>query len=313
MLSRIADSLFWLNRYMERCDGLLRAVKTHYILLLDKGVNENLSWQPLLEIFTTCDETEIALLKDNTEASLHKLLLDSTNPNALKVMLTKARENARGVQDHITKEVWEQVNQMYHFINNVKSDVQLKSYEVMATIDTLSKDSILYSGVSGTTMPRGLGWSFMNIGQYIERAMLTLEMSDKYFAEVDYDPDAQNDILQWRPLLLSLSGYELHLKNYRSNCYSRNALHQVMFNEHFTRSVLYTLERVNKYFRQAIQNNQGYETELLSRQLGRLTSRIRYADFNSLNQHTLQPFLQETRKEIMEFSTQLAQYFFSYY
>src|SRR5579862_5092965 len=99
MLSRIADSLFWLDRYMERADGLLRSMKTNYILLLDKGINNNLTWRPLLEIYTTLSHGDISLLENDTRATIHYLLTDTKNINSLKAILTKARENARGVQD----------------------------------------------------------------------------------------------------------------------------------------------------------------------------------------------------------------------
>lgn len=312
MLSRIADSLFWLNRYMERADGLIRGTKTHYILLLDKGINQSLSWQPMLECFTYSTTDEIAALKDTTEPTLHKLLLDVSNSNSLKAMVAKARENARGVQDHITKEVWEHVNQLYHSVNNLSPDLQLNGFEAIATIESLEQGCVLYNGVADTTMPRGLGWSFMNLGRYIERCILTIEMTNKYFASIDYDLDSEKDILQWRPLLLSLSGYELHLKSYRSNNHNHNALHQVLFNENFTRSVLYTLKRLDKYFNDAVKNNAAAETEILSKQLGRLVSKIQYADFEALNQKSLQEFLFSTRIELIAFSNQLAKQFFSY-
>lgn len=312
MLSRIADSLFWLNRYMERADGLIRGSKTHYILLLDKGINQSLSWQPMLECFTYATSEEIEILKDDTEQTLHKLLLDFSNTNSLKAIVARSRENARGVQDHITKEVWEHVNQLYHSVNNLSSDLQLKGFEAIATIESLEQGCVLYNGVADTTMPRGLGWSFMNLGRYIERCILTLEMTNKYFTAIDYDLDTEKDILQWRPLLLSLSGYELHLKSYRSSNHNRNALHQVFFNENFTRSVLYTLKRLDKYFNDAVKNNAAAETEVLSKQLGRLVSKIEYADFDALNQKSLQEFLFSTRKELIAFSNQLAQQFFSY-
>ncbi len=312
MLSRTADSMFWLSRYMERSDGLLRGIKTHYILLLDKGVNEHLSWRPMLEVFTTANEEEITALEHNTDAALYKLISDKENLNALKVLITRARENARGMQDHITKEVWEQVNQMYHLINQTTLDSQLKSFEAIKTIDSLTNECILYNGVTDTTMPRGMGWSFMSLGKHIERCLLTIEMADKYFSLIDYNIDEEKDILQWRPMLLSLSGYELHLKTYRSSEFNLNALHQVLFNENFSRSLLYTLKRVEKYFAKVTKGHHSKEIEDLTKCLGRLVSKLQFTDFNSINQLTLQKFLIETRKELNEFSSMLAKSFFSY-
>ena len=145
MLSRIADSLFWLNRYMERADGLLRVMKTNYILSLDKGTNSNLTWKPVLEIFAHANEEQSTLLENDTESALKLLLTDMKNVNSLKVILTKARENARGVQDHITKEVWEQVNQMYHLVNQPNLTEKLTGYEAMETMEDFVKECILFS------------------------------------------------------------------------------------------------------------------------------------------------------------------------
>ena len=118
MLSRIADSLYWLHRYMERADGMLRLLKTSYILSLDKVQTSGLTWEPSLKIFTSLSAEEIEVLKMNDSASLQYLVTNTDNHNSLKVIITRARENARGVQDQITKEVWEQVNHIYHLVND---------------------------------------------------------------------------------------------------------------------------------------------------------------------------------------------------
>ena len=311
MLSRIADSMFWLNRYMERADGLLRTIRTHYILMLDKGVNQQLTWRRVLEIYTFLDEDKIAELEHNSEATLQFLLFDKQNSNSLKVVLTRARENARGVQDHITKEVWEQVNQVYHLVNQCSTD--FREVDALDHIDALTKECILYNGVADTTMPRGMGWNFMSLGKYIERCLLTIEMSVHFFEEIDYDIEDERDILYWRPLLLSLSGYELHLKYYTSNNTNQNTLHQVLFNDMFTRSVIYTVKQVNKYYKDVIKNNKAVEAEpVMTRALGRIISSIQFTDFESVNKTTLQPILINTRKELETFSKCLAQQFFSY-
>lgn len=312
MLSRIADSLFWLNRYMERADGLLRVTYTNYILSLDKGVNNNITWRPALEIFTYAEEPQIAALENDTDAVLKLLITDTTNFNSLKVILTKARENARGVQDHITKEVWEQVNHMYHLVNQADLGSKLLGYEAVETIEHFSKNSLLFTGVTDTTMPRGLGWSFMNLGRLIERCTQTIEMTDKQFAAIDYDLDQTTDIMFWRYLLLSLSGYELHLKTYHTSNAGKEVLHQVLANGDFTRSIVYTLSRIDKYLNDVMRENKLEGNESLSKFYGRLYSRVKYVDFDSLNGVTLQRFLQDVSDDVLEFSKRLAQLYFSY-
>ena len=312
MLSRIADSMFWLNRYMERADGMLRVIKTNYILLLDKGVNSNQNWKPVLEMFAAATAAEIPLLENNTDAALHQLIYSKTNNNALRIIVTRARENARGVQDHITKEVWEQVNQMYHLVNNDLLAEKLQSYQAIELIDDLTRQSILYTGVTDTTMPRGMGWNFMNIGRYLERCLFTVEITKKQYKQIGYDLTDTQDILQWKYLLLSLSGYELHLKAYRNNNYNSNVLHQVLFNENFTRSVVYSLKCLEKYLNRVLINNNSSDTDAMKKQFGRMSSKVAYTDFENLDKESLPEFLDDIHAELLDFGKRFGQIFFAY-
>lgn len=312
MLSRIADSLFWLNRYMERADGLLRTMKTNYTLSLDKGINSNLTWRPLLEIFTTLPEPDIDELANDTNAAVHYLLTDATNTNSLKAIILKARENARGVQDHITREVWEQVNQMYHLINNTDITIGHSGYIALETIENFSRESLLFMGITDVTMPRGLGWSFMNIGRYIERCTQTNELVDSQYRSIEYNIEKSIDIIQWQFLLLSLSGFELNLKTYRSTQYNKNVLHQVILNEDFTRSILYSLNRIEKYLADVLSENHSIKAGELIRTFGMLHSDIKYLDFDKLNNEELKDCMQNVRSNILTVSKLLAGSFFSY-
>src|SRR5579875_3185491 len=92
MLSRIADSLFWLNRYMERTDSLVRLMSIHYILSLDKGLNAPQSWRPVLQISTYLNSDEIEKIEHDMPAVLHKIIFDTHNPNSLKVIVQSTRK-----------------------------------------------------------------------------------------------------------------------------------------------------------------------------------------------------------------------------
>lgn len=313
MLSRIADALFWLNRYMERADGLLRTASNHFILSLDKGVSGRpLTWRPLLETFTPCSEAEIAALENNTAAALQKLLTDTGNHNSLKTLINKARENARGVQDHITKEMWEEVNQLYHQVNQPGLAERLNGHQALDVLSHFSRHCILFTGVTDITMSRGTGWSFMNLGKYLERSLETLLLTDKQFQLIDYRMEDVQDIMQWRYLLLALSGYELHLKSYRSIHYNKNVLHQVLINPSFTRSVIYSLSRIDKYLNEIPTDPSSTERERLRINFGRLYSKVQFLDFDSLNNSTLHPFLADLHADLTRFGKLLGQHFFSY-
>ena len=312
MLSRIADSLFWLNRYMERADGLLRIASTNYILSLDRGITTNLTWRPVLEIFTYANGQQVAALENDTTGTLRMLLTDTENPNSLKVILNRARENARGVQDHITKEVWEQVNYMYHLINRKEIAAKLDGYEAIEVIDELSRNCLLFTGVTDITMPRGAGWNFMNLGRFIERCTQTIELTDSQYRSKAYNLHSEADILEWRSLLLSLSGYELHLKTYSTADFNKDVLHQVLVNTNFPHSVIYSLSRIGKYLDDVLLENRLEGNAALQRYFGSLYSRVKYVDFETLNGVTLQEFLTGVRHDLLEFSRRLAQHYFSY-
>src|SRR5688572_19676844 len=147
MLSRIADSLFWLNRYMERCDCQLRAIRTNYILSFDMRPSDDFSWKDVITLFAHApDETALKHGEDISSA-LAFLVTDIKNLNSIKVLITKARENARGVQDNITKEVWEQVNQLYHIVNDPGLEQKLTGSRSLEIIDQLDQNSTLFYGV----------------------------------------------------------------------------------------------------------------------------------------------------------------------
>lgn len=312
MLSRIADSLFWMNRYMERADGMLRSIKAYYILSLDKSLDDQQSWLPVLEIFTAAQQEQMHLMTNDTEAVLQQLIVDTQNMNSLKVIVTKARENARGVQDHITKEVWEQVNQMYHLVNHPTLPARLRSYNALDVIDNMTRHSLLYTGVIDSTMSRGMGWNFMNLGRFIERCLQTIQLSEKQFELIGYHLQPNRDIIQWRCLLLSLAGYEMHLKKYRTTQYNQNVLHQVVINPDFTRSLVYSLSRIDKYLQDITQANPSTENKALVRCFGRLYSNVRYIELSGLNEVTLQEFFATTKRDLLDFSRRLGQCFFSY-
>ncbi|RZL98656.1 MAG: alpha-E domain-containing protein, partial [Pedobacter sp.] len=101
MLSRVADSLYWMSRYMERADGILRMLKINYASSQDDI--QEFSWKPVLKIFTFLKEEEAEILATNTRAVLQFMVTDKENPNSVLNIVTQARENGRSVQDHITK------------------------------------------------------------------------------------------------------------------------------------------------------------------------------------------------------------------
>lgn len=310
MLSRIADSLFWLNRYMERSEGMLRLMRTNYVLSLDKGPSDSNNWKALLQIYSNLSLADQQLLQDSSQKIISHLLIDPNNDNSLQLNLNRARENARGMQDHITKEVWEQVNHMYHKINSKNTIETIINGQQLAPIEYLLKNSLLYTGITDSTMPRGMSWCFMNLGKYMERCLLTIELLDKYFSEIDFNEE--KDILYWRTLLYSVSGYEFHLKNYRESSVNFNVAHQIIFNNEFPYSIFYCLTRVKKYFEIIVDENKTKDKNMLVKEFGRIYSNVEFTDLQWIKKTGMSMYLQTSKYNLLQFTNTLSQTFFSY-
>ena len=312
MLSRIADSLFWLNRYMERADSLLRLLYTHYGLALDTDIHGKLTWKPVLETFTDAKAKDISLLENDTERVLQRVLFDTSNNNSLRMILNRARENARGIQDHITKEVWEEVNQMYHLVNNPAEAARLQTNRGIEVIELFQKHTVQYTGIAEITMSRGIGWQFMNLGKLMERCLHTLVLTEQQVQMLRLADRDANDILQWRYLLLALSGYEQHLKTYRTTCHDQNAMHQVLLNTTFTRSAAYTMNHMQVCLEKITAGSNDADTMRLLRNFGKLHSKIQYMDLEQMDGRRMPAFLTATKQDLLQFSRMLGQHFFSY-
>jgi uncharacterized alpha-E superfamily protein len=311
MLSRIADSLFWLNRYMERNDCLIRVIRTNYITSFDTDQSTDFSWKDIITLFshTPTPETQNG---EDTATALKYLIADTKNLNSVKVLVTKARENARGVQDYITKEVWEQVNQLYHIVNSPGIEEKIAGSHSMDIIDLLDQNSILYYGVIDSTMPRGQGWQFLNLGKHIERCLLTIDNIFAHSQKMNHQLDIPRDILFWKNLLLSLSGYELYLKTYTRGQYNVNVLDHVIFNKNFPRSLIYSLSRVRRYLKEVVEDTRIDENTKLEKQLGKICSKVEFTDIITVKEEGLPQFLYSLRNDLTDFSKQLTQIYFSY-
>ncbi len=312
MLSRVADGMFWLNRYMERTDGMLLTLNTFYMLSFDKEMNDSQGYKPLLEYYTNLTPDQINQTQYDTNFVLKYIICDSQNLNSVKNLVIKARENARGSQDKITKELWEHINSLYHYMNSPELQKKLETHEALSIITKLNKELLLYNGILHVTMPRGLGWCFSSIGKHIERCLQTISITQAYYSPINYNLDGEEDLLYWRRLLLSLSGYELYLKSYSNIPHNRKIVQQVIFNRDFAHSVIYTLELIDTYLEFLFKDNNLNEARTLQNQFGRLKSYVEFTDYQHLTNKQLEDVLNNTKSQLIQFSTDFSKLFFSY-
>ncbi len=310
MLSRVADSLYWMSRYMERTDGILRMLKMNYAFSQDDS--SEFTWKPVLKTFSFLEDEEIAQLGNNSREVLHYMVIEKENPNSVVNMVTKARENARSVQDHITKEVWQCFNEYYHIVRDEKLEKMVKYDDPISVLDILIRQGMLYYGTAEITMARGEGLCFMNIGKYLERAIQSADILEVKFSDLGYNLDKTIDTTDWKYFLLSISGYELYLKNYRSGFEARNIIDQVIFNPNFPRSVEYSVSRAQRYF-DRLKNERNLENfNKISLIIGRLRSSVQYSNMEMIIEEGIDNYLKRIHQDLYAIGNLLNKHYFAY-
>ncbi|TAF47916.1 MAG: alpha-E domain-containing protein [Sphingobacteriales bacterium] len=310
MLSRVAYSLYWMSRYMERSDGILRLLRVNYAYSQDEY--KQLSWRPVLRIFSTMKPADKIKIQYQSRTVLKFMIANKENQNSVLNLISNARENARSVQDNVTKELWQCLNEYYHQIRQNHVEISLHKDDPISVIDSLVTRGMHYYGTFEITMARSEGYYFMNIGKYLERAIQSVDILDVKFSEVDYSLEETTDPTYWKFLLLSISGYELFLKSYRSALDSTNILNQIIWNDNFPRSIIYSVNRLQKSFETLKSDKNSESYKALSRMIGRLESDIRYTGIKDLHEHGLKHYLHKIKKELFAIADAFNLYYFAF-
>jgi uncharacterized alpha-E superfamily protein len=215
LLSRVADSVYWLGRYIERAENVARFMGVNLNLQLDLPLERAYQWQPLIETSgdTKCFKERYG---DATEQKVIQFLaFDAENPNSIYSCLRSARENARSVRETISSEMWEQVNSMYLQVQLQRTTPQHEALpEVLRGIRLACH---MFEGITDSTMSHNDAWHFLRLGRLLERADKTSRILDvKYFILLP-KPAAVGtpyDDLHWSAVLKSVSGFEFYRKQY---------------------------------------------------------------------------------------------------
>ena len=215
LLSRCANSVYWMARYVERAENVARFVNVTLQLMLDLPSGAPQQWQPIID--TSGDSAEFAQRHGNAtrESVIEFLTFDASNSNSIVSCLRAARENARTVRDTISSEMWEQINNLYLMMRSAACD---RAANPSASLyRELKMGCHLFQGITDSTMSHNEAWQFIQLGQALERADKTSRILDvKYFLLLPKAEDVGTSIddIQWTAVLKSVSGFEMYRKRY---------------------------------------------------------------------------------------------------
>ena len=312
MLSRVADSIFWMGRYTERVENYARFIDVNFNLSIDlpPGVKEQ--WAPL--VATTGDDElyrSIHGANHSRECVMHFLAFDNRNLNAIISSVGKARENARIVRENIPKETWEVLNELYFFMKDAVERKIWKSEDPRECFREIRNQVQLLNGIADANIPKTQEWYFSRLGQFLERADKTsriLDVKYHYLLPSVAEVGSPLDFLQWTALLKSVSGYNSFRREY-GKITPRDVVEYMVFNRYFPRSILYCLMAAEDCLHEISESQRGYSNPP-EKKMGNLRSELEFADIDDLFAHGLHEYMDKLQSRINTISAAVHQQYF---
>lgn len=312
MLSRVAEAIYWMNRYVERAENVARFIDVNLNLHLDTVHFGREQWQPLVSV--TGDNTLFQELYDDSQGEnvMNFLTMDSRNPNSILSSLRQARENARSVREVISSEMWEQINRFCLDINKAASS-QKWMREPNMFYTRVKSEAHLLNGITDATMSHGEAWHFARLGRMIERADKTSRILDvKYFLLLPSASDVGTpfDNVQWMAVLKSASAFEMYRKVWRRIMPERVAEFLIL-DEDFPRSIYHSIAAADRSLHEILDSPMDKFESTVEKMLGKLHSDFDFTDIKEIIQGGLHEFLDGLQVRLNDLGDEVRSTFFA--
>ena len=263
MLSRIAESLFWIGRYIERADGTARILDVHLQLLLeDPWIEEDLACRSLLSVMGSEVPEDRTL---NRQSVLEILAVDRSEPASIAYSLGAARENARRAREVVSTELWEVLN-----TTRARMPRKVAGDKVHEFFGWVRERSALAVGIIESATSRDEAWQFFTLGRSIERADMTARLLSTRSLTEASGPS-------WTTILRSCGAYEAYLRTYRGVPSARNAAEFLLLDRLFPRSILFSVTRAENCMREIEpRSDRVGVSDRAQRLLGQIRSELEY-------------------------------------
>ena len=292
MLSRVAESIYWMSRYIERAENVARFVEVNEHLMLDLPPGLPPQWGPLVEITGDAEAFQRAYSVADQEEVCWFLTFDSNNPNSIISSLRAARENARSIREILSSAVWAEINEAYLYVESRANSSDELSYDFRRHVVRASHS---VEGATNATLSHAEAWHFSRIGRLLERADKTTRIVDiRYFMLLPSPADvgSPTDDLHWTAVLQSVSALEMYRQRHGMVRLDKTADFLVLDPE-FPRSVRNCLRRADESLHAITGTPPGTFRNLAERTLGRLVSSLDYTAVDEVIIAGLHEFLDE--------------------
>jgi uncharacterized alpha-E superfamily protein len=282
MLSRVADSLYWMSRYFERADYCARVLEANYNLMLNPSkASTEQRWNRI----TVSLGLGSYAAESDAQSAMVRLTTDIGNKSSIVSCIATARENASQVREQISSEMWERLNQLYHETTRARASMQ-DDHEPLRLVAAVREGSYNFYGVTDATMSHGEGWHFIQLGRSMERACALSMLLDAHFSV-----SAGADDLDWVGLLSSCSAFEAYCKVYTADLAPARVAEFLLLNAEFPYTVRYSAERMHTALLAISETASPRKAAQIERIIGKLRSSLAYAQIEDVMSRDLHVYL----------------------
>ncbi|HEY4125730.1 MAG TPA: alpha-E domain-containing protein [Rhizomicrobium sp.] len=291
MLSRVAESLYWMARYLERAEHTSRLIAVKLESMIEQTpIDAEASW---IRVVAAMSSTEYVTEEPDAFAITRALAFERRNPSSLISSLEAARENARQVREQLSTEVWEHLNRLYLRLQPITMEGMWVHQPARLFRETLQELQTL-EGVTFSTLSHGEGWWFLELGRYIERAQLVSRLLDIHFGPVapGYTvPPPAPKYFDWLVLLKLCTAFEPYCKAHTAAILPERIAEFLLFNAEFPHSVRFAVDRVREALAHVAPGAPPARRALCERLAGRLKASVDFGQVDDLMGGSIDTFL----------------------
>lgn len=310
MLSRVADSLYWMGRYLERAEHTSRLVNVELQLWLDQSPELGAGrWRFLLEALRA---PAVEGPVDPTQL-LNTLVFSRANGSSIVSCIAAARENLRHVREQSSTRMWEQLNRLYLDVIDRRPGEEwiLKSHDFFLSV---LEGAYLFHGITDATMSHGEGWQFIQLGRYVERADTLTTLLETHFQRMTNafeNPVEGAEYREWVGLLGGCVALEAYCKAHTAEIRPLRVAEFLLLNPEFPHSIRFSVDRVNAALH-LIGDLTQRSGKLPTRLAGRLRAQLSFSQIEEIMAEGMHAYLQNVRKECAEIHSAIHEIYFDY-
>ena len=282
MLSRVADSLYWMSRYLERAEHTARLLDVNLNLMLDESsTSSEHRWLRVLHALGPPRELE---WEGDPYTLTRTLTFDVSHKASIVNCIIAARENSRHVREQISTEQWQRLNSLYLDVTRpgIEAEMEGQSTEFLQSVMEAVHQ---FQGVTDSTMSHGEGWQFIQVGRFIERASATAVLLEAYHEDLWTHPEMipeGSEYLEWMGLLRSATAFEAYCKVYTADLTPDRILEFLLLDPQFPHSLRFAIDSMQQAL-EAIQRESGKNrAEPLHRLGGRLQAILNFSSIDDI-------------------------------